>query len=320
MKILFADSFPDSHRLQLEQAGHNCTVDPALNDDTLPDAIGDHDILIVRSTKVSADTIDAGSALKLVIRAGAGTNTIDKDHAAGKGVRVCNVPGANSVAVAELAMGLILSIDRHLPQSQSDLKTRLWNKKKYSKAQGLMGQTIGILGLGAIGMALAERASAFGMRVLVVAKDRRDPAISERIQTIGIEEVADQDALLGASDIVSLHMPANENTREMVNSDFLAKMKDGAMLINTSRGELVDETALLEAMDNRGIRAGLDVYQNEPASGEGEFSSALAQHPSVCGTHHIGASTQQAQTAVADGVIRVIESFENNDLIFCVNA
>ena len=156
MKILIADSFPESHAAILKDNGHELTIDPSLEGDALVGAINDNEVLIVRSTKVNADTMDASTNLKLVIRAGAGTNTIDKAHAAEKGIRVCNVPGANSIAVAELVMGLIIAIDRNIADNANDLKNKVWNKKKYSKAQGLYGQSIGILGLGAIGLAVAD--------------------------------------------------------------------------------------------------------------------------------------------------------------------
>ena len=319
MKILIADSFPQSHIDELISSGHEVSIDPGLDGDTLADAIVDNEVLIVRSTKVNADTLESGSALKLVIRAGAGTNTIDKPLAAEIGIKVCNVPGANAIAVAELVMGLIIAIDRNIPSNATDLKNKIWNKKKYSVAQGLYGQSIGILGLGAIGLAVAERANAFGIKVFAVAKSGRSDEAEKRISEAGITQLASQDELLESCDIISLHMPATEETTGMVNQTFLNKMKDGAMLINSSRGELVDETALLDAMQNKGIRAGLDVYNNEPGAGDNGFESTLANHPAVCGTHHIGASTTQAQIAVANGVLDVIRSYEGDGLINCVN-
>jgi len=319
MKILIADSFPDSHAQLLEQNGHILTIDASLDADRLTQAINDNEALIVRSTKVTASTIDAASNLKLIIRAGAGTNTIDKVHASEKEIKVCNVPGANAVAVAELVMGLILSIDRQLPQNASDLKNKIWNKKKYSQAQGLYGQKIAILGLGAIGFAVASRAKAFGMEVYALSKSGRSVEAEQKISDAGITQLESLDELLQTCDIVSLHMPATAETASMVNQEFLANMRPGAMLINSSRGELVDEAALIDAMDSHGIRAGLDVYNNEPGAGDSSFDSALAGHPNVCGTHHIGASTNQAQIAVSDGVLDVIQSYLDDNLINCVN-
>lgn len=319
MKILIADSFPESHHAVLADNGHQITSEPSLDGSSLPNAIADHEVLIVRSTEVTAATLEAGKNLKLVIRAGAGTNTIDKASAAELNVRVCNVPGANSIAVAELVMGLIIAIDRHISDNNIDLKNQLWNKKKYSKARGLYGQKIGILGLGAIGFAVAERASAFGMSVYALAKPDRSADAEKRLREAGIIQLNSQDELLEQCDIITLHMPANDQTKHMVNQSFLATMKDGAMLINTSRGELVDEAALLEAVESKGIRVGLDVYNSEPGATDTQFNSKIACHPHVCGTHHIGASTEQAQTAVADGVLGVISAYEKGEFRNCVN-
>jgi D-3-phosphoglycerate dehydrogenase len=319
MNILIADTFPLSHISSLEELAHDVTFEPGLDETTISRDIGDNEILIVRSTRVSASALEAGNKLKLVIRAGAGTNTIDKDRARELGISVCNVPGANAIAVAELAMGLIVSIDRNIPANVSDLKVGVWNKKKYSQARGLYGRRIGILGLGAIGFAVSERARAFGMDVYSVAKSGRSQQAVDRIADAGITLLPDMDELLATCDVVSLHMPSTPETRHMVNQTFLDQMQEGAILVNTSRGDLVDESALIEAMNTRGIRAGLDVYDNEPGAGDDSFESDLANHPGVCGTHHIGASTNQAQVAVADGVLDVIKSYTNNKLINCVN-
>ncbi len=319
MNILIADSFPESYQSELIKNGHQITFNPALQGDALGEALGDHEILIVRSTKVDAAAIDAGTALRLVIRAGAGTNSIDKAHAASKGVRVCNVPGANAIAVAELVIGLIIAIDRHIPDNVSDLRNKVWAKKKYASAQGLYGQKLGLLGLGAIGLAVAERAAAFGIRVHALAKPGRSQDAEKRISDLGIVQLASLDDLLATCDIVSLHLPVTPETNKMVDKTFLDKMKHGAMLINTSRGDLVDEAALIEAMESKGIRAGLDVYDNEPGAGDDRFDSAIAAHPGVCGTHHIGASTEQAQMAVAEGVLQVVRSYQQGDLQNCVN-
>ena len=319
MKILIADSFPASHQEKLVAGGHQITFDAALEGDALQSAIADHEVLIVRSTKVPAATLTAARHLKLVIRAGAGTNTIDKNSASELGIRVCNVPGANSIAVAELVMGMMISLDRNIPDNVSDLNNGIWNKKKYSVARGLYGQSVGILGLGSIGFAVAERARAFGMDVFAISKPDRPDAASQRIKDAGIQQLASLDELLEKCDIVTLHMPATEDTTGMVNKAFINKMKDGAMLINTSRGELMDEAAVLDAIDSKGIRVGLDVYNNEPGAGDSSFSSDIATHPGVCSTHHIGASTTQAQVAVSDGVLDVIAAFEKGELKNCVN-
>lgn len=317
MKILFADRLPDFCADDLRTMGHDVDVQPDLTTADLPGALGDTQILVVRSTKVDAASIAAAPSLSFIIRAGAGTNTIDVDAASAHGVFVSNVPGRNALAVAELTMGLILSLDRNIAAGTADLRNGVWNKKAYSKASGLAGATLGLIGLGDIGLAVAERAKAFGMTVLGERKPR-SAAAEQRIRHAGVKLVNDRSALLEQSDVVSLHVPANADTKGLVDAEFLSAMKPGAMLINTSRGDVVDESALLAALHG-GLRAGLDVYANEPAGGAGEFVSEVAAHPNVVGTHHIGASTEQAQTAVARGVVDLVRVFGSGEVRDCVN-
>lgn len=319
MKILFADKFPQHHLQQLEQRGHDCASQPDLAADRLPGALAGFDVLVVRSTRVEAGVFEAADRLALVIRAGAGTNTIDTRAAVAHGVPVCNVPGRNALAVAELTLGLLLAIDRRIPDNVADLRAGRWNKKRYAAAQGLYARRIGIVGLGAIGLAVAERAAAFGMRIRVIERAGRDPDTERRLAAVGAERVADLEALAAHCEVLSLHLPAATDTKALINDALLERMPDGAILLNTARGDLVDEAALRRAMDSKGIRAGLDVYCDEPASGEGAFDSALARHPNVYGTHHIGASTAQAQHAVADGVLELIAAFEAGRVLNCVN-
>jgi D-3-phosphoglycerate dehydrogenase len=318
MKVLIADSIDETAVQQLEAAGDEVVLSPDLTAETLPDRIGDAEVLVVRSTLVTPAVIDAGKKLALIVRAGAGVNTIDTEHAAANAVLVANVPGRNAIAVAELAFGLMLAIDRHIADATADLRVGTWNKKAHGRARGLYESTLGIIGLGEIGMALAERAVGFGMRVVAERKDR-PRAVQERTRQLGIELLPDRDHLLDESDIVSIHVPGNPSTHHLVDAEFLARMKDGAVLINTSRGDVVDPDALIEAMDRRGIRCGLDVYPDEPAGGAGSIDSALARHPNVVGTHHIGASTDQAQRSVAEGTVEVIDSYRRNEIEHCVN-
>lgn len=316
MKLLFADKFPLSEQAHLSQ--HECDNQFDLTADTLPGAIGDAEVLIVRSTKVTAETIDAAKNLKLIIRAGAGTNTIDKAHAAEKGIPVCNTPAKNAVAVAELAMGLMLSLDRHIPAATADLKQGSWNKKRYSAADGIMGKSVGIVGFGAIGQAFAERAKAFGMDLHVYDRNGKLNG-SELQKSLDFTAQPDMKVMASQVDVISLHVPLNEHTTAMIDADIIDAMKDNAILINTSRGEVIDEDALLNGLNHKNLRAGLDVFCNEPSNAQGTFSHPIAQHDNVIGTHHIGASTQQAQLAVAQGVISVINSYIAGDLIHQVN-
>ena len=319
MKILIADKIQDSVAKSLSGKGHVCTIDSSLTSDLLPGSITDHEVLVVRSTRVEAETIDKASDLKLIVRAGAGTNTIDKEYAAKKGIKVCNVPGANSIAVAELVMGMIISIDRNIPDNVHDLRQGIWSKKKYSAAKGIYGRNLGILGLGSIGLALAERAKVFGMNVFGVDKASRSEESKTKISEAGITLLDSREELLKKCDVVSLHLPSVPETKNLVDENFLSQMNEGAIFVNTSRGELVDENALIKAMNEKGIRVALDVYADEPVAGESEFKKEIAKHSNVYGTHHIGASTQQAQDAVAEGVIEVIETFANGGIINCVN-
>jgi D-3-phosphoglycerate dehydrogenase / 2-oxoglutarate reductase len=318
MRVLFADAVDPSTLEALEESGHACEVDPTLSAEDLPSKVPGVEALVVRSTKVTAVTIEAAADLELIVRAGAGTNTIDVEAASNVGIYVTNVPGRNAIAVAELTMGLLLAIDRRIADNVAELRAGTWNKSAFAKAEGLFGRSLGIVGVGEIGLAVAERAAAFGLRVRVIGKDR-DAEIEERLRAIDAEPVDSLEELVSASDIVSIHLPATPETESLFDAALLGRMKEGAILLNTSRGDIVDEAALLDAIEGRGLRVGLDVYPDEPASGTAEWSSKLAQHPNVVGTHHIGASTAQAQRAVADGVVEIIEAFVRGEVLNCVN-
>lgn len=319
MQVLFADSVGESTVTDLEARGHSCVVEPGLTAADLPGRIAGIDVLVVRSTRVESEVFEQADRLALVIRAGAGTNTIDTTTAAARGILVSNLPGRNAAAVAELTMGLLLAIDRRIVEAGIDLRAGRWEKKKYAAAQGLLGRRLGILGLGSIGLEVARRAQAFGLDVLALSKAGRSAGTRERIDDLGIRTVDSLADLLPACDIISLHLPANDDTRGLVDRSFLEQLRPGAVLLNTSRGDLVDEEALLEALDSTDLRAGLDVYPDEPGSGSAEWTSRLAQHPSVVGTHHIGASTQQAQDAIAAGVVELVDAFVAGETPHCVN-
>ncbi len=319
MQLLFADKVPEKTIEDLEARGHECVVEPDLSADDLPSRIAGFDVLVVRSTKVKRAVFEAADRLTLVIRAGAGTNTIDTDAAATTGVFVSNVPGRNSAAVAELTMGLLLAIDRRIADNVADLRSGHWDKKKYSKAGGLLGATMGIIGLGSIGLAVAERAAAFGIEVRSLARKTRSSYVETRAEDLGITMCDSMGELLSSSDIVSLHVPSNASTRRMVDADFLQQMRPGAILLNTSRGDVIDEEALLEALDADRLRAGLDVFADEPGSSKGKWDSPLGRHPNVVATHHIGASTEQAQRAIAAGITEIVDAFMTGEARHCVN-
>lgn len=319
MHLLFADPVADQTIAELESRGHRCSVEPALTTAELPGRIVGVDGLVVRSTKVDRAVFEAADKLALVIRAGAGTNTIDIDVAAGNGVSVCNVPGRNAVAVAELTMGLILALDRRIADNVADARQGCWAKSTYAKADGLFGRTLGIVGLGSIGLAVAQRAAGFGMRIGCLDRPDRSRATRDRLTELDVVCYSSLPKLLAASDVVSLHVPASPATKNLVDADFLAAMNPGAILVNTSRGDVVDEAALLAALDAGHVRAGLDVFADEPGSGIAEWDSPLAKHPQVVATHHIGASTEQAQNAIAAGVVEIVDAFAAGEARNCVN-
>lgn len=319
MHVLFADPLGESTVTDLEARGHTCVVDTGLQAGGLAGRIAGFDALVVRSTRVEREVFERADRLALVIRAGAGTNTIDTAAAAERGVLVANLPGRNAAAVAELTMGLLIAVDRRIVDATVDLRAGRWEKTTYAAAQGLLGSTMGILGLGSIGLEVARRARAFGIEVVALAKPERSDDVLARAEDLQLTLVDSLTELLPACDIVSLHLPSHPDTLGLVDRSFLEQMKPGAILLNTSRGELVDEAALIEALDGKGLRAGLDVFADEPGSGSAEWSSRLAQHPRVVGTHHIGASTRQAQDAIAAGVVEIIDAFVAGETPNCVN-
>lgn len=319
LRILYADALDPGRVARLSDAGHDCRLRPELDAGTLHGALADVDVLVVRSTRVTRATIEAAPELDLIVRAGAGVDTIDVDAASERGVYVCNVPGQNAIAVAELTLGLLLAIDRQIADGVADLRAGRWHKAHYSKASGLYGRRMAILGLGDIGLAVGERASAFGIDVVALRKPGRSSEVLSRVRAAGIRFVDTREELLTGSDIVTIHVPATPETAGLVDESFLALLPDGAIVLNTARGDVVDEVALLRALDDRGFRAGLDVYSAEPSGGQAEWSSRLASHPNVTGSHHIVAATTQAQEAVADGVVAVIEAYAAGEVVNCIN-
>ncbi len=318
MRILFSDGLSEAAVERLRAGGDVCILKPSVTAEGLLAHVAGFDVLVVRSTRVTAETIEAGTDLGLVVRAGAGTNTIDCQRASELGVFVCNVPGRNAIAVAELTLGLMFAIDRHIADAAADVRAGQWNKRTYSKARGLHGATLGIIGMGAIGLEVARRAAACGLTVVTEDKPRPDD-VRQRMSDIGVQALPDRASVLAASDIVSLHVPGGPYTAGMVDAEFLTAMKSDAVLINTARGEVVNEEALLAALDSTDMRAGVDVFADEPATGDGPVDSALARHPKVIATHHIGASTRQGQEAVAEGTAEVIEAYRSGSVINCVN-
>jgi D-3-phosphoglycerate dehydrogenase len=307
MRVLIADSFEQSGRDALIGLGCDVRYEPKLKDQALVDAarhLGP-DVLVVRSTQVSEAALEAPN-LKLIVRAGAGYNTIDVAAASRRGIYVSNCPGKNAIAVAELAFGLILALDRRIADNVIALREGKWNKAEFCKARGLYGRTLGLVGVGQIGREMIGRARAFGMNVIAFSRS----LTPERAVELEVEFAPTLLDVAHAADIVSVHVALTRETRGLLGRDFFAAMKDGASFINTSRGEVVDGDALAAALRDKSLRVGLDVYASEPAGSSGEFIDPIAREPNLYGTHHIGASTEQAQEAIAAETVRIVRSFK----------
>ncbi|MFL5264628.1 MAG: 3-phosphoglycerate dehydrogenase family protein [Anaeromyxobacteraceae bacterium] len=316
MKVLIADAFPKERLADVAALGLEVEHRPELPAKEIAGAVAGASILVVRSKQVQADVFEKGASLSLVVRAGAGVNTIDVAAASRRGVYVANCPGQNGIAVAELAIGLALAIDRRIPDNVQALREGRWDKKGFSEARGLFGRTFGVLGLGSIGQASAARAAGLGMKVVAWSRSL-DAA---RAEALGVVRAESPRALAAASDVLSLHLALNKETRGIVSREVLEAMRPGAILVNTARAEVVDQAALLELARAGRIRLGTDVFQGEPEGGRAEFHSDLAKLPNVYGTHHIGASTEQAQDAIAKETVRILGAFvRKGEVPNCVN-
>jgi D-3-phosphoglycerate dehydrogenase len=307
VKVLIADKFPDNYIKEMQDMDLEVIYSPKLGENDLPDAAKEADILVVRSTVVNAETINNSKNLNLIIRAGSGVNNINIPAANQKGIYVANCPGMNSIAVAELAIGLMISLDRRIPDNVIDFRNSKWNKGEYSKSEGLFGKNLGIIGVGNIGKEVAKRALAFGMNVY--GKD------ISRIEGVMIKDFSEMDQVLPLCDIVTIHLPSTAQTKGLFNKEMFKWMKPNSLLINTSRADIIDEDALLEAIKEKNIRAAVDVFKGEPEQKSGEVKSKLQGSPNIYVTHHIGASTEQAQNAVAEETVRIIKDYVTSGII-----
>ena len=312
MRVLIADRFSEEARASLVADGFDVRYAPDARDDALLQAIADTraTVLVVRSTRVTAEMLRAGN-LALVIRAGAGFNTIAVETAKSLGVYVANCPGKNSNAVAEIAFGLIIALDRQIVANTADLRKGLWRKAAYSSARGLAGSTLGLVGVGRIGRTMIPRAHAFGMRVVGWSRS----LTAENAAALGIERKVSPVEVAQSSDVVSIHVSLTEDTRGLAGRAFFEAMREGAIFINTSRAEVVDEIALEWAVRERGIKAGLDVFEGEPPAGTGEIDNPLFKLDGVIGTHHIGGQTSEAQRAIADETVQIIREYRDRGVV-----
>jgi len=316
MRILVADAFPKERLDDFRALGLEVDHQPSVSVPDLPTAARLARILIVRGKQVTADVFGTAPALSLVVRAGAGVNTIDVGAASRRGVYVANCPGQNSIAVAELAMGLLVALDRRIPDNVALLRAGKWDKKTFSEAEGLFGRTLGVAGAGAIGREVVKRARAFGMNVLAWSKDLDETGA----KTLGVEQAKDLLSMAARCDALSVHLPLSKETRGVVSRAVLEALRPGAIFINTARAEVVDQEALLTLARAGRIRVGTDVFAGEPDKGQADFDSPLGKLPNVYGTHHIGASTAQAQDAIAREAVRIVASFLRTGRVpHCVN-
>ncbi|MDE3058005.1 MAG: hypothetical protein KGJ59_08620 [Bacteroidota bacterium] len=305
MKTLIADSFPQQYINDIASLGIDVVYKPKLKSEELAAHINDASVLVVRSTEVHQDCIEAANTLSLIIRAGAGVNNIDMKAANARGIYVANCPGKNSIAVAELTMALLCALDRRVVENAVDLHAGKWNKAEYSKAEGLFGKTMGIIGVGQIGKEVIARARAFGLNIIAWSRS----LTQEKARELEVEHAASVEALVPRCDIVSVHLALKPETRNIINREVIRSMKPGTIFLNTSRPEITDEGALCDAVSSGQIRVGADVFMHEPEEKSGTFNNKLASLPNVYGTHHIGASTNQAQNAVAAEVVAIIDEY-----------
>ena len=279
---------------------------PAARPTQLAADLADADAIVVRSaTKVTAALIAAAPRLRAIARAGTGVDNVDVAAASARGIVVMNAPGANSISVAELAMGLMLALARHLPAADAAMKQGKWEKKKFL-GEEVRDKTLGLAGLGRIGQEVARRAAGFGMRLIA-----HDPFISEQVAAdLGVELVS-LDDLFARADYLSLHMPSTPQTRNLVNAERLARAKKGLRIINTARGDLIDEQALADAIESGQVGgAGLDVFEKEPT-----VDHRLQMLPQVVATPHIAASTREGQELVGVETAAALRDFLKDGLI-----
>lgn len=314
MKVLIADKFEKTGIEGLKGLGCEVVNEPDVTAEALAERAAGAEVVVVRSKKVPAKSIEGLRGVKLIIRAGAGYDNIDVAAADRAGIAVANCPGMNAIAVAELAMAHLLALDRRLVDQTATAREGRWDKKEFGKtgaggARGLKGATLGVVGMGAIGKAVIARAKAFEMRVIAWSRSLTEAKASEMGVTFGGNDRAALIAMAGQCDAVSIHLPGAAETKQIIGREFFEAMRPGAIFINTARGSVVDEGALRDAIRTKGIRAGLDVHENQPAEPQAAWTSETATLPGVTVTHHSGASTDQAQNAVAEEVVRIVKVF-----------
>jgi len=319
MKILIADAFSAKAIEELKAAGHEVIHDVKMKEQALTDGLTTHKpaVLVVRSTKVQVPQLDAGAPeLKVIVRAGSGYDTIDTAGAKERGIAVCNTPGMNATAVAELVLAFILTADRRIHENIKLFREGKWAKSSFSKCRGIKGSTLGLVGFGNIGKLVCDRARAFEMKIIAF-----DPFVTPAtLEAAGAKVAKDLNEVAANSDFITIHVPGGPKTKHMVDEAFIAAMKPGTVLINTSRATVVDEEALMKHVKERGIFACVDVMSNEPSTGACDFKHPFAEIPGILATHHIGASTLQSEAAIGEEALRVVLTFaKDGEILHKVN-
>lgn len=305
MRLLLADKIDARALDELRVLGVEIVSRPELTSSTLPSALDGIGILVVRSTEVTAQAIEAGRQLNLIIRAGAGVSNIDVAAASARGIYVATCPGKNAIAVSELAMGMILALDRRIVDATVDLRSGRWEKSKYANARGVYGRRIGIAGLGAVGRELVARARVFGLDIVAWSRS----LTQARAQRMDVGHARTLEDLAARSDIFTVHLPLTSQTRGIVNRRVIEALPEGAIFINTASSDLVDIKALEEAVATKGLRVGLDVFPGEPDGMSAVYEPEILGRGIVYGTPHIAASTEQAQRAIAMETARIVRAF-----------
>ena len=299
MRVLITDGMDKSGIAALKEAGHEI-VEQFYAPEELGSALRDFDAVVIRSaTKIRKAQLEEakGSRLKLIIRGGVGVDNIDVADAEAMGICVRNTPNASSNAVAELAIGLMFSCARFISIAGHTMRENKWEKKAYGKGFELYGKTLGVIGYGRIGKRIGDIAQGIGMKVVAYQRHPKPEYECETMHFVTLDE------LLAKSDIIALSTPALG--KAIIDAASIAKMKDGVVIINTSRGSNIDEAALLDALNSGKVRAaGLDVWAQEPTG-----NKALYSHPAVSCTPHIGASTSEAQKRIGSEIVSIIENF-----------
>jgi D-3-phosphoglycerate dehydrogenase / 2-oxoglutarate reductase len=305
MRVLVADKLNPGAVEEMRTLGVEVLYQPDILPEDLPKIIKDVNVLIVRGTEVRSNTMKAGVALNLIIRAGAGVKNIDVKTASERGIYVANCPGKNASGVAELTMTLIGTLDRRVADAVMSLRSGKWDKQEFARARGLRGRKLGIVGFGHVGRQVAKLAQAYGMDVHAWSRS----LIPSRAAEFGIGWAPSILELARESDIISLHLELTERTRGIISREVIEALPNGGMLINTANGGLIDWSALVELAPLKDLRVGLDVLPNEPDSRVADYDAPILHAGVVYATPHIGASTDEGQTAIAAETVRILRSF-----------